>query len=169
MLICRDSVTAISVNGSDDYVWSTGDTTNSIQVNNSGWYSITASNNCKTLIDSIFVDFQNYPDSIAYTVIEICETGEVVLIAGNESYTYLWSTGESNQEVTVYDIGLYQVTITNFGCELEQQIEVVLCDVELFIPNLITPNGDGKNDTWIIDNLWFTQITPLQYLTETVI
>jgi len=29
------------------------------------------------------------------------------------------------------------------------------CDVTMVLPNLITPNGDLKNDKWIIDNLQF--------------
>jgi gliding motility-associated-like protein len=47
----------------------------------------------------------------------------------------------------------YTITITDGnGCVVDTTLSVE-ADFELMIPNLVTPNGDGKNDRWIISNL----------------
>jgi gliding motility-associated-like protein len=49
--------------------------------------------------------------------------------------------------------GTYQILVRDsIGCEVSQEIEVIK-DLELFIPTLFTPNGDGSNDQFAIRNL----------------
>ena len=52
--------------------------------------------------------------------------------------------------------GSYIITITDFNnCEYELN-PILLEDVDedcIKIPNAFTPNGDGINDTWIIENI----------------
>ena len=85
---------------------------------------------------------------------------------GSGSYTYTWSivtpviswpgtnnvatvTLSLNQtadvNVSVHDNGLNQNTSTTITV-----YRVLLGSFNIFIPNLITPNGDGYNDNWII-------------------
>ena len=59
------------------------------------------------------------------------------------------------------DSGYYQVTVrgSNFCAHRDtQRVEVKnnTCDVQIYTG--ITPNGDGKNDQWIVDNL---EINPI--------
>ena len=51
---------------------------------------------------------------------------------------------------------VYTVEVTDgFGCtETAQVTVIVLDDFNLRPYNLITPNGDGMNDTWAIENIW---------------
>ncbi len=50
-------------------------------------------------------------------------------------------------------IGNYVVQVRDrFGCTLTQNVEVKYTD-GLYVPNIFTPNGDGKNDTFQIVNL----------------
>jgi gliding motility-associated-like protein len=67
--------------------------------------------------------------------------------------TYLSCTDCSNPVCTPLYTGLYTVTVKNqHGCAAVDTIEVkLLCsEGRIRIPNGITPNGDGKNDVFMI-------------------
>lgn len=64
-------------------------------------------------------------------------------------YTYVWSTGETGQFITVRHPGIYWMTATHpAGCTASDSIEI-LKDCYLDIPNSFTPNGDGVNDYFL--------------------
>jgi len=71
-------------------------------------------------------------------------------------YTYHWSTGSSSPYMHVEGLPVgpaaYSVTVT--GCDSKSDtvvVNVIACD--LTIPNIITPNGDGFNETFEVENL----------------
>jgi gliding motility-associated-like protein len=79
----------------------------------------------------------------------------MILDAGNEGSFYTWSTGAISRTIQVpgtdtpVEISL-EVT-TTAGCSASGRIFIDLDEgVILNIPTIITPNGDGFNDTWII-------------------
>lgn len=47
-----------------------------------------------------------------------------------------------------------------FGCK-DSVMNIVTCELPLVFPNVITPNGDNKNDVFAIENLVVTQTSPL--------
>ena len=52
-----------------------------------------------------------------------------VATGGTVPYTYLWSTGETTQDIVVSSNGVYQITITDdLGCTVTNEIEVYLND-----------------------------------------
>ncbi|MBC6697696.1 DUF7948 domain-containing protein [Hymenobacter puniceus] len=68
-----------------------------------------------------------------------------------EAYTpgnYLWSTGATSRSIAVQQPGSYSVTVAVAGkCDAVQRFEVRA--IALRQPaNIITPNGDGKNETF---------------------
>ena len=62
--------------------------------------------------------------------------------------SYLWSTGETAQSISVSEGGTYSVTATREGCTEKSSITLTeYCPFYLYIPNCITPsNHDGVND-----------------------
>jgi gliding motility-associated-like protein len=49
-------------------------------------------------------------------------------------------------------VNLAYVTDDN-GCSDSLMVNLDCKQVPIFIPQLVSPNGDGKNDTWVIANL----------------
>jgi gliding motility-associated-like protein len=84
---------------------------------------------------------------------EICGTETVTLDAGSGGVSYAWSTSEITQSIIVTSGGTYSVTVDDGVCINTDEVLVVKCAENIFIPNTITPNGDGENDTWIIEGL----------------
>ncbi len=139
-----------------DYLWSTGETTQSIEVEASGTYFLTVTNDAGcSASDTVDISILGLPPVVFDTDTLVCLEGSVTLSVNNvPGATYLWSTGETENSISVSDTGMYAVTIAyEEGCDVSDSVRVVDCDLPMVFPNLITPNGDGKNDFWVIDNL----------------
>ncbi|MBL4625095.1 MAG: gliding motility-associated C-terminal domain-containing protein [Flavobacteriales bacterium] len=137
------------------YVWSTGSTDQFIIVISPGEYYLTLFYGACTDYDTIFVDVQSNPETVLPADTILCSYLGVDLDAGNPNGYYTWSTGETSQSINVVAEGDYSVTITNTDdCTNVNDVTVRACSNSLEIPNLITPNGDGNNDTWIIETIY---------------
>jgi len=88
--------------------------------------------------------------------------GDVVTLTATGGVTYSWTGDDiqSGQGTSVIKVRprqgtTYTVTATNAnGCSETMQITINLVADRKIIPNnVITPNGDGKNDTWVVKNL----------------
>ena len=107
--------------GYTDYIWNTGETTHDISISQVGTYSVTITDQYGCVVDtSIIID-----DAIEVTPTisgdnEIC-LGESTIIGLTNTYSsYLWSTGETTQEISVSPnvTTTYTITVTDAnGCE----------------------------------------------------
>jgi gliding motility-associated-like protein len=80
--------------------------------------------------------------------------GSAIVVAngGTAPYSYSWSNGQSSATLTSVGDGFYTVTVTDAnGCQDSLTINVS-CEIKE-IPQLLTPNGDGHNDTWVIPGI----------------
>ncbi|WBX70261.1 T9SS type B sorting domain-containing protein [Tenacibaculum retecalamus] len=95
----------------------------------------------------------------------VMEDGGVatVIAAGGDSYE--WYEGEdvlgallsTTEELTVNTLGFYTVLVKVGACELVRTIEVVEPDDQVIVPNIVSPNQDGINDTWKLSNAYAFQ------------
>lgn len=76
------------------------------------------------------------------------ENGTVIGGQGTKEVEIDWSPNQ-----LIYRLKLRE--ITRIGCVGETEFQTVPYDSAIFIPNLITPNGDSKNDRLEIKNLQF--------------
>ena len=77
--------------------------------------------------------------------------GAITVLASNGigTITYAWNDGSENPSNTEVAAGNYTVTATDsVGCVAEVSY-VIDCE-KSDIPQIITPDGNGKNDTWVL-------------------
>jgi gliding motility-associated-like protein len=143
------------------YLWSNGSTASSIDSLSAGTYSVKISEpttQC-TLSETFNVPS---PDSIrigAEVNADICDkaNGSIKLISsgGTPPYLYLWGNKSVNSEISGLGSGKYSCTVTDAnGCisYFSMVLEDSTCP-EIIIHDGISPNGDGINDTWVIEGL----------------
>ncbi|HQP02907.1 MAG TPA: gliding motility-associated C-terminal domain-containing protein, partial [Bacteroidia bacterium] len=161
-ILCNNSTLTLTATGGDSYLWSNGTTASATTINTPGIYAVTATNTCgsdtanftvtSTTIDAVFtasvysgqapltVDFTN--NSLNYT------SGSWAFGDGNVS--------ANNNASNIFNYGgTFNVVLTvtdNAGCTDTASAIIEVVDDSLIIPNVVTPNGDGKNDTFTFNS-----------------
>lgn len=178
--ICASQgTTTLSASAGNSYQWIkdgeviSGATNQTYDTNVSGVYSVTINFGGCEETANIDLQTEQITSSIDVSDINRIETGESLIAnvttdANNPDFKwYLNDTlisGETSNTYEATEFGDYKVVVTQTtGCVISNEF---LYKVELYepfpdvekIPNLISPNGDGVNDTWII---------PLQYVSGT--
>jgi len=121
--VCSDVVWTLDAgNEGSTYLWSTGETSQTIVATGDGetmfWAEVTNENGCSSA-DTIYLDFVAVPEINLGDDTNVCSNIEWILDAGNEGSTYLWSTGETSQTIVATGDGetMFSVDVTNeSGC-----------------------------------------------------
>jgi hypothetical protein len=125
--------------GKDPYHWSTGSTSRSIIVSDSGTYWVTARlGNCE-VSDTIHITLKSTkilnlgPDKT------LCNGDSIVISAGDGFMSYKWNTGETDSSIIIRSTGIYTVeTITPEGCIQRDTINIRLFNPKIKLSNLNT-------------------------------
>lgn len=116
--VCPDSAAILDAGpGYESYLWSTGDTTQTITMPTPGTYYVTVTRFGCSATDTVDI-VQNPAPSITLNqdTVVCSPTALVTLDAGTGYGSYLWTNGDTTQAITVGP-GTYIVTVTNeFGC-----------------------------------------------------
>lgn len=156
-LCTNESVTISADAGYDEYIWSTGQTTQEITVTEAGLYTVTV--------------ITNYNSSPAVScsntqTIRVIESDEAII---TNIEIQDWTFNNNQFEVFVEGIGDYEYSIDGFNYQdspvfsnlLAGSVTVYVRDKNgcgavseelnlLFYPSFFTPNNDGFNDHWQI-------------------
>ncbi len=133
--ICEgDTIEWTAINISDSsfsFQWSTGDTSPSILIADTGMYFVvvTDSIGCSRYSDTIYIDFDLY--SVNFSLgndTSLCAMNSIGLFIGDSlTVSYLWSTGSSNSTIQVDTSGPYWLRgVNNAGCEARDTINVTI-------------------------------------------
>jgi gliding motility-associated-like protein len=172
---CLNALISLNASGANSYSWTgPNNFTSTIQnpfISNAnsaqiGWYNVigTDNENCASS-DSVYVNvILNVPANGTPSDSIICPGNSVSLTAsGGQSYQWSGPQGfnSTQQNVTLNSMeinqtGWYLVNVTDeYGC---YGVDSTYIQVQsnkncLFIPNLITPDFDHHNDTWVIEGI----------------
>lgn len=145
---------AIALGGTEPFtfVWSTGDSTQTIQNLTAGTYTVTLTDafGC-TSVDSASID--EFPAiSAALRVTEVVcggrQAGEAIVdvTGGTEPFTYTWSTGDSTARLDELGTGNYLVTVTDAnGCSAEASGRIAIIDSIIVDAEIIPANCAGDS------------------------
>lgn len=150
------NVTLKAMHSAGTVKWSTGETTDAIDVSASGTYSatLTSSSGCTTDASTDVAFLNNPVLSVNDTTICTFLHETVVLSAPAGFVHYNWNHMPGDQTFRVTNPQKVTLTVTDRnGCEATREIRVMQQCPEVFIPNTFTPNGDGVNDVWNIQGL----------------
>lgn len=144
VVFCQGSSVVLNSSEPNGNTWSTGATTPSIVISNSGTFTVTFTdaNGC-TAVSSPLIVTEDVPltaPNLGGPFVQCA--GSLILDAGvaNGSTTYQWSTGLSTQSISVSQTGVYNVVLTN-TCGSVQSTDAVVTINPLPAPPVITPLG----------------------------
>ena len=107
-------------NEGSHYLWSTGDTTQTIMASGNGenqfWVMVTNENGCASA-DTIMLNFAMIPEVDLGNDTVVCNNATIELDAGNAGAAYEWSTGETTQKITM-NAADYQPGSYDFSCQV---------------------------------------------------
>jgi len=160
------------------YLWSTGATTQTIVVIQTGNYSVLVTDVVGSPCyerDTVYVRILPEPVVNLGDTASICDYLPYTLNATTEldpsyinDYDFYWihnlngqtcsPSGQTSSSIALdyLEVGTHQITVYVIGCDTVSDsfsLNVKICP--LTIPNVFTPNGDGVNDFFYIDGLEF--------------
>jgi len=142
---CSDTSLVLEATWNEEYdfIWSTGETTVSIEITQSGTYYATTSNliGCESFSPSFTVTAGS---ALVAEIISdgnniICPGSTTTLSAGNGS-TYLWSTGETTESIEISEPGIYELSVFDENNCLSAPSSIEITQPDLYDAALI-PNG----------------------------
>lgn len=110
----------------DSYLWNTGETTQTITAQDSGWYWVQVQKGSCDKIDSIYIAYT--PPITLGSDTSICYGDSLILDIGTGYSFYQWSTGQSGATLNSITVagGTYSVTVTdNYGCTSSASIRII--------------------------------------------
>ena len=137
------------------YLWDSGDTTNFISSLDTGYYVVTVSDSyfCQ-IVDSFYLAYDSIPAIIQNSTITnpSCNgysDGVIItnISGGIPGYSFLWSNGETIENLDSLGVGVYDLTITDYSGQIEifsfELIEPQEIEFSSYIQNV---SSFGNND-----------------------
>ncbi|MEM7371965.1 MAG: gliding motility-associated C-terminal domain-containing protein [Bacteroidota bacterium] len=139
--------------GYSELRWQDGSSEREREISEAGTYILTASTDILTISDTLQVAYVEIPDVDLGADTSLC-TGlelELHVNADDPDIQYLWENGSTEAHRTINEAGNYSIRLQKKHCSKSDQIHVQFRDCQLILemPNVITPNEDGINDSFV--------------------
>lgn len=165
--VCKDETKTLALSGSfTSIIWNTNATTPSISISQPGTYSVntTDQNGCASSAQLI-VGTKPTPTITVISDKPSVPIGQEVQLTASGANSYSWLPAETLDNPNIANPKAKPTTTTTYtvtgvvtdGCSAKTSIDI-LVDTEppsLKVTNVFTPNGDGRNDVWVIPGIEF--------------
>jgi gliding motility-associated-like protein len=134
------------------FLWNTGEISSSITIDRAGVYSLNAINKNNCLVHGeIRISLISPPEISVEKHQIVCENIKAIITANvTNADSVVWNDSKTESSLNVIESGIYKVEAFNKCFSTADSVLIETVDCRPFIPNLVTPNKDGKNDTFAI-------------------
>ncbi len=150
-VICAGDTVTLDANAANaTFLWHDNSTASTFQVSEEGSYWVQVSAGCGMARDTVLISRVAPPSFDLGQDTGLCAEETLLLDVSTANASYQWQNGSPDPSFLVTEAGVYWVTLTTV-CSATDTIVIdqLECEVELEIPNVITPNGDALNDFWM--------------------
>ena len=116
--ICQGEISSLNASSSQTWSWNTGESSQSINVNTTGWYVVVANDSfgC-TSVDSVFILVNTLPvASLLHNSLSVC-TGDSVMLSLDNGESGIWPDGNVGNVYYAKYTGYFYALVTNAsGC-----------------------------------------------------
>ncbi len=167
LVLCIGESTSLSVNAPGASVlWSTGATSQAIDVSEGGTYWVTVSIAACTASDTVTVTMPVVPQPDLGPDLTACAGEMVTLVVDAGDAAVQWSTGSTAATITVNNSATYSVTLTVDGCSTSDAVQVIFLPfidtIDLGPDRILCPGAVAVLDATVgagVDYLWNTGST----------
>jgi hypothetical protein len=135
------------------FQWQDGSTAPQLDAYGTGVYWVRVSNACTTVTDSVDLKFLTAPMGVSLGEDKaLCNVATVLTpVSDPDGLTFEWQDGSTKPQLEANAPGIYWVLVSN-ACGLAYDTMAItpkMYSIPL-PPNVITPNGDDKNEAFIL-------------------
>ena len=132
--ICANDSTLITpISDAENYLWQDNSTNNFLYINTEGIYSLVASKGDCSVSDQVEATLDPFNFNLGNDTILCADEPLIVLDAGSEAISYLWSTGDSAQSITVSNGPYFVNVVSEINCHYTDSINIKVQEFEMNI------------------------------------